>query len=169
MTTPRESPYRPPAELSELDPAEKRLGRFGTVLSALLINGGTAVLVGEVLAIAVLIPPLNRWFGMTGEFDGLIVIGMPIWAGGFSLLTGLVLGFTFPRRFAAAGAILLGWLTVAMFLFTSIRTTNRPSEWYASLTVSGILVIALTIGVVVAKGVLRRINRLTITPPQQSQ
>ena len=93
MTSDNDNPYRSPDSTSaaqEFEPG-KPLGCLATLFVANVIGCGVAVIVGEALSFFVLLPPMNRWFSMNGEFDSLIVIGMPMWAGGVSLITVTIL------------------------------------------------------------------------------
>ncbi|WP_182865596.1 hypothetical protein [Stieleria mannarensis] len=166
MTNSEKNPYRSPKSPSsteELEPA-KPLGCLATLFLANVIGIGIAVIVGETLTFFVLLPPMNRWFSMNGEFDGLILIGMPMWASGFSLITATIFGILYPRRFSSGIAIAVGLGLIAAFFWNIAKTANRPSEWYSALTVSVILLIAVAAGVMIAHRGLNRISRVRAMP-----
>ena len=110
------------------------LGRFVTLCAAILICVATAVVVGEVLSVLVLFPPMNRWFHMTGEFDGLILIGMPMWVGGFSLICGIVLGLLYPRRGSLLLTLTVGTTMVGISCRNLLSAADSRSEWFSAVT-----------------------------------
>lgn len=65
----------------------------GTIAGALL----AAVAAGG-LAVIVLIPQWSRFFGLGGEFDGLLLIGLPVFALPCGALGGLVFGCIWKRQ-----------------------------------------------------------------------
>jgi O-antigen/teichoic acid export membrane protein len=160
------NPYRNfKSDLSpQVSEENQSLGCLATLFFADVIGVGVAVIVGEALAFFALMPPMNRWLSMNGEFDGLLLIGMPIWAGGFSLIASTVLGGTFPRKYAANSAIVVGSILTAAFFAIAVIHANRPSEWYSAFTVSVILQAAMAVGVIAAHKGLKRINRIRTRP-----
>ncbi len=162
MTDNQINPYR--GTNSDLSEQDQPLGRLATLCFANVIGVGAALIVGEALALIALMPPMNRWLGMNGEFDGLLLIGMPIWAGGFSLIASTVLGGTFPRRYAANSAIVVGFILTAAYFGIAVVHANRPSDWYSAITISVILQAAMTVGVIAAHKGLKRINRYRTRP-----
>lgn len=136
-------------------------GRLATLLRTILIGCVSAVVVGEIMSVTVLIPPLNGWFSMDGEFDGLILIGMPIWAGGFSLLSSFVLGLLHPRRGALQITLVIHSIIMSFFAWNMIQSAHNSSGRYSAVTVSVIGWIAVCIGMVIAERSLSRIGKET--------
>lgn len=157
------SPFSVSSEQAGSQPI-RPLSRSATLFLANVIVVGAAVIVGEILCFLVLLPPMNRWFGTTGEFDILILIGMPIWAGGVGLIAANILGFAYPRKFCSGIAIMVSLGIVAMVFLNTAKTNDRSDALDSTLTFSGILVIAITTGVLIARQTLRRVNRIRSMP-----
>ena len=147
----------------------KSLGRLATLFTSTIIICSVAIITGETLAVIVLLPPMNGWFSMNGEFDGLILIGMPMWAAGYGFVTAIVFGATFPRKYAAAIAIAVCSVMVTWFCWSIATTANGPSDRYSALTISAILLAAITSGVAAACKGLTRINRIRARSSQDAE
>ena len=58
---------------------------------------------------------------------------------------------------------------VAAFFWNIAKTANRPAEWYSALTISVILLAAVTAGVMTAQKGLARINRIRARSASESE
>lgn len=98
MKFPRSKSQVSSSDVARDPAAPDSLGRGMAALVGFFVCGFAAAVVGEALSLVVLIPPLSHWTHLDGEFDPLILIGMPPMTGGCGALAGISLGVMFRHR-----------------------------------------------------------------------
>lgn len=143
-------------------PVPDSLGRGMAALVGFFVCGFAAAVVGEALSLVVLIPPLSHWTHFDGEFDPLILIGMPPMAGGCGALAGISLGILFRQRKRRMIASCVGALP-ALLLYSQSYDSHLTDGWENSpipaFVVSLIILLAAVTAVVIADRVLRSIEQ----------
>jgi NAD/NADP transhydrogenase beta subunit len=156
--------------------ANDSLGRLLASLVGFFVCSCGAVVVGEVLSFIALIPPINKLTHLDGEFDGLILIGMPMLAGGCGALAGITLGVFHRNRFARLFASIVGSLP-AMFFYSQTYNSHLTDPWQNSpipmIVVNLIMILATVSAVQFSHFVinlikLRRANAVTSAPVKKS-
>lgn len=151
--TQNKNPYEPSAITPQVETAARpstAIGKPMATLVAVFACSLIAVVAGEILSVIALLPPLNHWLDLDGEFSGLILIGMPMLAGGCGALAGFVLGLLYPNWWPRPASAVVASLPAITFAIANYN----PREAVALMSVSGIMLLATTIGILLTHRVL---------------
>ncbi|WP_442511879.1 hypothetical protein SH528x_003625 [Novipirellula sp. SH528] len=129
-------------------------------LVGLFVGTIAAVVVGEILSLIALFPPLSHWLNLDGEFSGLILIGMPMFAGGCGALAGLVLGLMYRRACCHLVSVVVGSLPAVMY---SVGSYTSRESLVTINAIGGIMISATMVAVVFTHFVLVSIDRRRLT------
>lgn len=152
---------------------------FGRPLASLVgffVCGGGAVVIGEVLSLIALLPPINKLTHLDGQFHGLILIGMPMLAGGCGALAGITLGILHRNNFRRLLASIVGVLP-ALFYYSQTYNSHLTDGWEDSpkpaMVVSLIMILATVSAVQFSNYFFnlikaRRANAATSDPVEKS-
>jgi len=96
------------------------------------------------LAFIVLLPPISGFFGLDGEFDGLWLMGLPIFALPCGVIGGLMFGgsWKWPRGYSIA--LVCASLPAAAHFFTNAwakEMTKNPRDVFASTLVISVCMV----------------------------
>lgn len=151
------NPYEPATiPTGTRSPVSRSLNRPLTALVGVFACGAVSVVAGELLSLIALFPPMNHWTNLDGEFDGLILVGMPMLAGGCGALAGLSLGMLYPRRYGRLVSGLIGSLPALWFCWQNYGAEDSP---VSVIAVSSIMVIATVVAVLFTHRMMRSIDR----------
>lgn len=137
-------------------PTSTSLGKPRATLVGVFVATLSAAVFGEVLSIVALIPPLNHWLDIDGEFAGLIVIGMPMLAGGCGAVAGVALGLMYPSPWSRWAAAIAGALPALLYLYNGYRPQD-PAD--GIFTVVGIMILSTVAGAIFTARMLISIER----------
>lgn len=160
------NPYEPALVQTEVMVTSAPLGKPRATLVGVFVVTLSAVVVGEVLSLVALIPPLSHWLDLDGEFGALILIAMPVLAGGCGALAGLVLGLFYPSTWSRLASAIAGSLPAMLFCANGYQSR----ESVVSVTaIGGIMILATTTGVMFTHSVLVSIERRRTSHKPASQ
>jgi hypothetical protein len=138
------------------------IGKPLATLVAVFTCAFVAVVAGEVLSVIALLPPLNHWLDLDDEFSGLILIAMPMLAGGCGAVTGFALGPLYPRSWTRLASTAVALLPAIIFA----STNYNPREAVTVMSISGIMLLATIIGILMTHRVLVSIEHRRSTKIQ---
>jgi hypothetical protein len=156
IMTEQPNPYEAIASEPDKRSAERStLGKPLAALFGVFACAAASAVVGEVLSLVGLFPPVSGWIDFDNEFAGLILVGMPMLAGGAGALAGLVLGLLYPRFFCRLVSIIIGSLPAVLFCYGNYAD---ESSRVSSMAISGIMIVSTVLGVVFTHRLLRRVE-----------
>lgn len=129
---------------SASDELESRRRKYLRILAGIMAGGLLAPMVGLGLAFIVLLPPMCSFFGLDGEFDGIWVVGIPIFALPCGIIGGLVFSGTWKRRYGYAIASACASLPAFVHFFANAwakEMTKNPRDVFASTLVISICMV----------------------------
>lgn len=155
--TEQSNPYEPIATEPEKRSAERAtLGKPLAALVGVFACAAASVVVGEVLSLIGLFPPINGWIDFDNEFAGLILVGMPMLAGVAGALAGLVLGLLYPRLFCRLISAITGSFPAVLFCYGNYADEKSRVSTFA---ISGIMIVSTVLGVLFTHRMLRSIEQ----------
>lgn len=143
----------PPA-VNDLNPLPMATGVACAV--AVFYGAFFAAVIAVGLSIFILMPPMNHWFDLDGEFDGLIIFLMPPLAAGCSVFSGLTFGLARRKAWRLRAAVILA--AVISSGFTTLSLIGN-SHLVGTLTVAGVLFTAMVCSVLLLSPVFRHIEK----------
>ncbi len=139
------NPYQSPSGKSiqanhQSDPAELGRPRSGwfTLLAGVIGGGLLSAMVALGLAFIVLLPPMSGFFGLGGEFDGLWLMGLPVFALPCGVIGGLAFSGTWKWQRGYTIALVCASLPAATHFFTSAwekEMSKNPRDVFVSTVV----------------------------------
>ncbi len=96
-----------------------RLSKWFTILLGLIGGGVLTPIVAFALAFAVLLPAVSGYFGLGGEFDGLWLMGIPVFSLPGGVIGGLVFGGTWKWKYGYTIALMCASLPATLFFVTN--------------------------------------------------
>lgn len=129
--------------------AVRRLSKWFTILLGLIGGGLLTPIVAFALAFAVMLPAVSGYFGLGGEFDGLWLMGIPVFSLPGGIIGGLVLGGTWKWKYGYMTAVMSACLPAALHFFMvawDTEMTKNPRDVFVSaLVISGCMALSAAI------------------------
>ena len=122
------------------DPTEdvRRLSKWFKILLGLIGGGVLTPIVAFAIAFAVLLPAVSGFLGLGGEFDGLWLMLLPIYALPGGIIGGLVFGGTWKWKYGYPSAWLCASLPATLFFVTNAwdnEMTKNARDVFVSTSV----------------------------------
>ncbi len=131
----------------------RRLSKWFTILLGLIGGGLLTPIVAFTLAFAVLLPAVSGFFGLAGEFDGLWLMGIPVFSLPGGIIGGLVFGSTWKWKYGYPSAWLCASLPAFLFFVTNAwdnEMTKKPRDVFISTAViSGCMALSAAISLMI--------------------
>lgn len=170
MTNPYEAPLASAAEANskESSPGSRsELSKTLTIPLGFALGGITSGIVQVPLMIACFMTPVAHWVCLDGEFDGLLLLALPILSLPAGALAGTFLGVFWGTRYQAA-IVLLATIPPAGFLFVMTafeRTASKrqPDQFISSCAIAGFMWLATAAAVLPVALTFRQIERSSRT------